>query len=89
MKLISPEFLRKITTSDNIKERILWNLHQDQDSIEIVMNKKGMNFEDACDWISMNFCTGTISPEASEHEMKVMKLAAKEFIQQMKDGKLK
>ena len=49
------------------------------------MNQKGMTFQEACEWIAEEIFDMEI-PEASEGEKRLMRVAAKEFIQEMKDS---
>lgn len=83
MKLISPNFLQKINT-ENFRETILTSLFIDEDIVSIVMKKNKMNFEQACEYISM-LIYDKQAPEASESEKAIMKTAAKEFFEEWKN----
>lgn len=76
MKLISPKFLQ---ICEGKKAKILKVLFEDEDIFKVVMSIRGLNFVDACEWIADEIFDMEI-PEATEAEKKLMKLAAKEMM---------
>lgn len=80
MQLISPKFLQ---SCDLKRAKILQILFKDDDVFRIVMEKKDINFEDACYWIAEEVF-GIDPPLASPSEIEIMKLAAREFVDQNK-----
>lgn len=81
MTLVSPKFLQVCQMK---KAKILKSLFEDDDIFSIVMAQKGISFEDCCAWIAEDVFDIKL-PEASESEMQIMRLAAKEMIQQMRE----
>lgn len=80
MHLISPKFLQ---TCQSKKAKILKSLFQDEDIFSIIMRQKDISFEEACAWIAKDVFN-TELPIASESEVQMMRLAAKEMVNQMK-----
>ena len=79
MKLISPAFLEKITTSILTKQATLWKLFENLDPIELVMKQKDLDFQSACDWIAIHIKKLPSAPAASLHEKELLMRAAKQF----------
>lgn len=48
------------------------------------MNQKGLSFQEACEWIAEEIFDMEI-PEASEAEKRLMKLAAKEMVGEIRN----
>ena len=67
------------------KAKILKALFEDDDIFSVVMAQKGISFEECCSWIAEDVFNIDL-PEASESEIQIMRLAAKEMVQQMKDA---
>ena len=82
MKLISPNFLKEINDEWH-RCKVLNELFKDEEVISIVMVKKKLTFDKACDWVAM-LCNETEAPEASESEKVVMQRVAKEFLDEWK-----
>lgn len=80
MKLISPKFLQSINEQYN-RDRILNSLFKDEEAIALVMEKKKLSFDKACDWAA-TVCFENLkeAPEANEAEKIVMQRVAEEFI---------
>jgi len=78
MKLISPEFLRKVNDQWE-RDRVLNELFKGEETISIIMIKKSMSFDEACEWASQA-CYQQAAPEANEAQKEVMKRVAKELI---------
>jgi hypothetical protein len=87
MKLISPNFLKYVNVNLE-RERIFDSLYESEDIISVIMEKKGLNFNDACEWASM-LLTGNSAPEASESEKFIMMQVAQDFIAEWKESKEK
>lgn len=66
------------------KAKILKALFEDDDIFSVVMAQKGISFEDCCAWIAEDVFDISL-PEASESEIQIMRLAAKEMVQQMRE----
>lgn len=81
MNLISPKFLQ---TCQGKKSRILNCLFEDDDIFSVIMAQKGISFEEACEWIADEVFNIEL-PLASESEVQMMRLAAKEMVKQLKE----
>jgi hypothetical protein len=82
MKLISPNFLEKINDQWH-REKVLLEMFKDEELISIVMIKKQVSFDQACEFVSQ-LCYGKAAPEASESEKRIMMRVAKEVIDDWK-----
>jgi len=80
MKLISHKFLQSINEEYN-RDRILNSLFKDEEAIALVIEKKKLSFEKACDWVA-TICFENLkeAPEANEAEKVIMQRVAKELI---------
>ncbi len=81
MSLISPKFIQ---TCENKKSRILTELFVDDDIFSVIMDKKKISFQKACEWIAQEVFNMDV-PLASAAEVQMMKLAAKEMVNELKE----
>ena len=81
MTLISPKFLQMCQLK---KAKILKALFEDDDIFSIVMAQKEISFEECCNWIADEVFDIDL-PQASQSEVQIIRLAAKEMTQQMND----
>ena len=80
MELISPKFLQ---TCQSKRAKILKELFEEEDIFSVVMKKNDISFEEACQWIADEVFDIDL-PIASESEVQMMKLAAKEMVAKIK-----
>ncbi len=80
MTLVSPKFLQSCQVR---KSKILKALFEENDIFSLVMFQKGLTFTEACEWIA-NYVFDIELPEASEVEIQMMRIAAKEMNEEMK-----
>lgn len=83
MKLVSPRFLQ---TCQSKKAKILKYLFEDDDIFAVIMEQKKFTFLEACEWIA-DYVFETELPLANDSEIKMMQLAAKEMVKELKEKK--
>lgn len=80
MKLVSPDFLQTINVGTWHREKVLCSLFEGEELVSIVMIKKKMKFDDACDYISQ-LCYAKEAPEATDAEKVIMHRVAEQFLE--------